>query len=116
MTRPALPTSVFVLVDAENNATVSFNEWEGWVDGQVETLAIGVGKRAVLPPGVIMLAARATLPYAQWLGYVDRSAATFGTPTKRAPLPPSNLPLIGVDRKATLSFFMWLTYVDGLLG
>lgn len=115
MTRPALPTALFTLVDADNNATVSFNEWEGWVDGQVETLAIGVGKRAPLPPGVIMLAARATLPYAQWLQYINRSAATYGTPTKRPPLPDGSMVLIGVDNKTTIPFFTWLKYVDQLL-
>lgn len=116
MTRPALPSAAFPIIDAENNATVSFNEWEGFIDGQVMTLAIGIGKRAVLPPGVIIMAARPTLPWAQWLGWVDRSAKTFGTPTKRPPLPPLNIQFVGVDRKATIPFFTWLTYIDKLLG
>lgn len=115
MTRPSLPTMNDVLIDSENNATISFNQWEGWVDGRVMTLNIGVGKRAPLPPGAIMLAARATLPYAQWLGWIDKSAATYGTPNRRAPLPPSNFALIGVDRKSTIPFFTWLKYVDSLL-
>lgn len=112
--RPSLPNASFVLVDAENNATIPFNEWEQWVDGKIITLAIGVGRRAPVPPGTIILAARPTLPYAQWLGYVDKSAATFGTPPKRPPLPPSNFALIGVDRKATIPFQTWLLYVDRL--
>lgn len=116
MSRPALLSAVFPLIDVENNATISFNQWEGFIDDQVVTLAIGVGKRAPLPPGAIIIAARPTLPWAQWLGYVDRSAATFGTPTKRPPLPPSNVQFIGVDRKATIPFFMWLQYIDKLLG
>lgn len=116
MTRPALPTSVFPIIDLENNATVSFNEWEGFIDGQVMTLAIGAGKRAPLPPGVIIMAARPTLPWAQWLDWINRSAATFGTPTKRPPLPPSNFALVGIDRKATIPFQTWLQYIDKLLG
>lgn len=115
MSKPSLPTMGDVLTDVENNATVSFNMWEGWADGRVETLAIGVGRRAPLPPGAIIMAARATLPYALWLGWIDRSAASFGSLAKRPPLPPSNFALVGVDRKATIPFFSWLRYVDQLL-
>lgn len=115
MARPGLPNGLFVLVDGENNAVVPFNEWESWVDGQVVALGIGSGAREPLPPGAIVLAARPTLPYAKWLRWVDRSVAGFGSPTKRPPLPPSNFPVIGVDRKATIPFFVWLGYVDRLL-
>ncbi len=113
--RPALPPSVFPLLDMENNATVAFNEWESWVDGRVISLAIGVGRREPLPPGAIIMAAKPVVPYAKWLGWIDRSAATFGTPPKRPPLPPSNFALIGIDRKATIPFQTWLLYIDKLL-
>lgn len=116
MARPALPSGAFVLVDAEANATVPFNEWGSWVDGQVIALGIGASGRAGLPPGVIIVGGRAALPYGLWLGWIDRSLATYGAPPKRPPLPPSNLALIGSDRKATIPFAAWLQYVDKLLG
>jgi hypothetical protein len=116
MTRPALPSAAFPIIDAENNATVSFNEWEGFVDGQVIALGISTGRREPLPPGAIIMAAKPVTPYARWLGWVNRSAATFGTPTQRPPLPPSNVQLVGVDRKATIPFQTWLQYIDKLLG
>jgi len=114
--RPALPSGQFALVDAEFNATVPFNEWESFIDGQIVSLAIGVGRRYPLPPGAIVVGGRATVPYGQWLRYVNQSLSTFGSPTKRAPLPPSNVQLMGADRKATVPFLMWLTYIDKLLG
>lgn len=113
--RAALPLP-FVLVDLVNNATVPFNEWESWADGQVIALGISATARAPLPPGAIIIGGRATLPYGLWLGWIDRSVAGFGAPAKRPPLPPSNLALVGVDRKATIPFATWLQYVDGLLG
>jgi hypothetical protein len=113
--RPALPIQ-FVLIDGEANATIPFNQWESWVDGQVITLAIGASGRVGVPPGAIIVGGRATQPYGLWLGWIDRSVAGYGTPTKRPPLPPSNLALVGVDRKATIPFAVWLQYVDGLLG
>lgn len=115
MPHPGLPSPAFVIVDAENNATVSFNMWEQWADGRVVALGIGAVGRAPLPPGAIVLGGRPTLPYAQWVGWIARSVATFGTPAQRPPLPPSNFPIVGVDRKATIPFFNWLRYVDGLL-
>lgn len=115
MARPGLPSAGFVLVDAENNATIAFNEWESWVDGRVIGLGIGVGAREPLPPGAIVLGGRPVVPYAKWLAWVNRSVAGFGTPAKRPPLPPSNFALVGVDRKATIPFFVWLQYVDRLL-
>jgi hypothetical protein len=115
MAHPSLPTPGDVLVDEENNATVPFNEWEGWVDGRVVALAIGIGRRAPLPPGAIILARRPTLPYAMWLDWVNRSILGFGAVPLRPPLPPSNFSIVGVDRKATIPFFVWLMYVDRLL-
>src|ERR1700676_5357313 len=115
MARPSLPTLGDVLIDAENNATVPFNQWEGWVDGRVVALAIGVGQREPLPPGAIIMAAKPVVPFAKWLQYINRSAATFGTPTKRPPLPPSNFALVGIDRKSTIPFWTWLSYVGVLL-
>lgn len=114
MTRPALPSAGFPLIDTENNASVSFNEWEGWVDGQVVVLGIGATGREPLPPGAIIMAAKPVIPYAKWLLWVDRSAATFGTPPKRPPLFISSA-LVGVDRKATIPFQTWLQYIDKLL-
>jgi hypothetical protein len=116
MTRPALPSSAFPIIDTENNATVSFNEWEGFVDGQVVSLGIGATGREPLPPGVIIMAAKPVIPYAKWLLWINRSVATFGTPTRRPPLPTSNVQLVGVDRKATIPFQTWLQYIDKLLG
>lgn len=115
MTRPALPSAQFVLIDTENNATVSFNIWEGWVDGRIVALGLGATNHPPLPPGAIIVDRRPSIPYAAWLAWVNRSVATFGTPTKRPPLPPSNFPLVGVDKKATIPFFVWLSYVDRLL-
>jgi hypothetical protein len=115
MAHPSLPTLGDVLIEAENNATVPFNEWEGWADGRVITLGIGVGTREPLPPGAIIVGSRPVVPYAKWLLWMNRSVATYGAPPKRPPLPPSNFPLIGVDRKATIPFFTWLKYVDGVL-
>lgn len=113
--RPSLPLAIFTLTDGENNATVAFNEWEQWADAKIVALAIGVGKRAPLPPDAIIIARRATIPYAAWLQWVDRSVRTYGTPPQRPPLPPSNLALVGVDRKCTIPFFSWLRYVDRVL-
>jgi hypothetical protein len=114
--RPALPSGVGVLIDAEANATVPFNQWESWVDSQVVSLGIGADGRAGLPPGAIIVGGRAVDPYSKWLGWIDRSLSSYGTPPKRAPLPPSNLAIVGPDRKATIPFAIWLQYVDGLLG
>ena len=114
--RPSLPNAIFTLTDDENNATIAFNEWEQWVDARVVALGLSSGKRAVLPPGAIVVARRATIPYAGWLQWVDRSVRGFGAPTQRPPLPPSNLALVGVDKKCTIPFFSWLRYVDQLLG
>jgi hypothetical protein len=114
--RPALPSGQFVLVDGEASATVPFNQWCSWVDGRVIALAIGATGREPLTPGVIIEAGRPADPYGKWLRWIDRSVAGYGSPSKRPPLPPSNFPLIGVDRKATIPFGTWLLYVDGLLG
>lgn len=113
--RPALPTALFVLTDDENNATVSFNIWEQWVDGRVVTLALGSSSHPPLPPGPIIVARQPTIPYAAWLAWVDRSVRSYGTVSLRPPLPPSNLALVGADRKTTIPFFTWLRYVDKLL-
>lgn len=115
MARPSLPTMSDVLTDTENNATVSFNIWEQWADGLVISLGLSVGAREPLPPGAIIVGGRPTVAYAKWLVWVNKSVSTFGTPTQRPPLPPSNFALIGVDRKATIPFFSWLRYVDQLL-
>lgn len=116
MTRPALPVAGNALVDPEGQATVPFNSWEQWIDGLVISLSIGVGAREPLPPGVIIVSGRPVVAYAKWLAWVNRSAATYGTPSQRASLPPSNFPILGVDRKPTIPFFSWLRYVDRLLG
>lgn len=116
MVRPSLPTGLFVLIDDENNATVSFNIWEQWADGRVVALGLGVTNHPPLPPGAIIVGQRATVPYAAWLGWVDRSVRGFGAPSQRASLPPFGLPLVGADKKATIPFYNWLRYVDGLLG
>lgn len=113
--RAGLPQFGDVLVDAQGNATVSFNEWESWVDGLVISLGISVGMREPLPQNTIVEGGRPVVPYARWLGWVNNSVATFGSPPKRPPLPPSNFPIVGVDKKATIPFYIWLQYVDGLL-
>lgn len=114
--RPALPSGAFVLIDGENNATVPFNEWESWVDGQMGALAIGATGQEPLPSGAIIVNGIATQPYGRWLGWINRSVAGYGSPSKRPPLPPSNLAMVGVDRKGTIPFLTWLQYVDQLLG
>jgi hypothetical protein len=115
MSRPSLPTAGDALVDQKGNATIPFNAWEEWADGRVITLGIGVGARQPIPPFGIVVKGLAVVPYYQWLAYINRSVATFGSPSQRASLPPSNFPILGVDRKATIPFYSWLRYVDQLL-
>lgn len=115
MTKPSLPTMLFVVTDDENNATVSFNIWEQWADARVVTLGLGTSQHPPLPPGSIIVGQRATISYAAWLQWVDRAVKAFGTPGLRPPLPPPGLALVGADKKTTIPFFSWLRYVDGLL-
>ena len=115
MARPSPPLASDTLVDQENNATVPFNAWEQFIDGRVASLSIGVGAREPLPPGAIVVNGVPAVAYAKWLTYINRSVATFGSPSQRPPLPPSNFPVLGVDRKPTIPFYSWIRYVDQLL-
>jgi hypothetical protein len=115
--RISLPPSNISIIDSEFNATISFNEWLQYIDGRVQALHIGVGKKKPLPPIAIVNGQKPTIAFAEWLQYVDRSLALYGpSTTKRKPLPPSNFAVVGVDFKPSIPFAAWLIYADRMLG
>ena len=113
--RAGLPRFGDVIIDPQGNATIPFNEWCSWVDDRVMALAIGAGLREPLPQDVIVEGGRPVFAFSKWLGWVNRSAAGYGAPPKRPPLPPSNFAIVGVDQKPVIPFYIWLQYVDVLL-
>jgi hypothetical protein len=110
VSRAALPVKSMAMVDVENNATVEFNEWLSGIDGSIAGGGLGIGRREPLPPGGIVVARAPTIPFAKWLLWVDR--ATVAIAARKAGLPPSNFPIVGVDLKATIPFYNWCRYVD----